>query len=66
MVLTSLSLPTANVAHKIKEAGQDVTQGKATGKAKEIRDEVTEEGKAKADEAKGKAKDTVEDAKRKL
>lgn len=41
----------ATVANKVKEAGKDITQGKATGKAEELRNEVS-----------GKAQDLKQDA----
>jgi hypothetical protein len=52
-VLTNGS--TATVANKVKEAGEDVYQGKATGQAAELRGEA----KGKASELAGKAKGTA-------
>ncbi len=49
----------ATVASKAKEAGQDIYEGKATGKAAELRGEV----KGKANELSGKAKGAAAEAK---
>ncbi|KAH8888502.1 hypothetical protein GQ53DRAFT_767550 [Thozetella sp. PMI_491] len=49
----------ATVADKMKEAGSDISQGKASGKAAELRGEV----KGKASELAGKAKGAAAEAK---
>ena len=49
----------ATLGSKVKEAADDVYQGKATGKANELRGEV----KGKAEELKGKVKGAAAEAK---
>ncbi|KAF9872875.1 lea domain protein [Colletotrichum karsti] len=63
----------STVASKVKEAGADVSQGKATGKAEELRgeaagkaQELKGEAKGKINEAAGKAKGTADQVKKNL
>ena len=52
------AISTATVAQKVKAAGNDVTSGKATGKAQELRGEAA----GKAQELKGEAKGAAKEA----
>ncbi|KAL2110340.1 hypothetical protein VUR80DRAFT_1345 [Thermomyces stellatus] len=52
----------AAVANKVKQAGSDVTKGKATGDAAEIRDEAEQEAREGASKASGKASDMASKA----
>ncbi|TPX17635.1 uncharacterized protein E0L32_012080 [Thyridium curvatum] len=59
----------ATVGSKIKEAGEDIVHGKATGKAAELRGDAKEmagEAKGKAHEVAGKAKGKAEQVKQQL